>query len=692
MQETDQLTYRRGLIASLVGLGIQVLLFIAVGLMGVWTASPAVHAATWHVLGGLPIWIVLALIYHQHSKERAESLAAQQAAQLDEESAALFGDQNDELQLARRRLDRLYQWGLNIVSVVLAVYLLTVGITLFLRNRATFAGGPGSPDPIHPDRNTMFLMFAAGGLAFIAFISARWVSGYTRVKAWHLLRGGASYLMSCFLLALGVFGCAVSATVFGDREVFRWLAGLLPAAMAVVGLEVLLTFLLGAYRPRRPGEVPRPAFDSRLLGVLTSPESLGKVVAETINYQFGFEVSRSWFYRLLGKAVTPLTLFAAGFLLALSCIVIVRPDERAVVMQFGRLVGQDRGPGFHFKLPWPIQTAEAYPVGRVHEVQVGMNITGLPKNKDAILWDTDSDSSKVLGAAFFLTAPTVTDKRAEASSASGMGLIAAEVTVQYRVSSLTDFLSTARQPEAALSLMTEREVSRYFASKDVDTLLTRGRLDAGEALSQAIQAELDRTKLGLQVVFVAVTGVHPPMGPVSRSFHGQIDAVQQRQTRLQEAEKDAITTLAKVAGSAEHARRINAAIQDLDTLRTRLRDAKDEAARKALEAPLREKEADIEALLSKAKGESAELIHAARAYRWGRVINERSAAMRFEGELAAYEAAPRYYTHRRFYEVLAEGLTGRRKYILLGEEAGAPVFDVDLTDASSGIDSLLGNE
>ena len=34
MQETDQLTYRRGLIASLVGLGIQVLLFIAVALFG----------------------------------------------------------------------------------------------------------------------------------------------------------------------------------------------------------------------------------------------------------------------------------------------------------------------------------------------------------------------------------------------------------------------------------------------------------------------------------------------------------------------------------------------------------------------------------------------------------------------------------------------------------------------------------
>jgi hypothetical protein len=62
----DDTLYRRGTTAAVAGGVIQLVLTVLVGGIGLWTASPAVHAACWHLLGGLPIWIILALLMQQH--------------------------------------------------------------------------------------------------------------------------------------------------------------------------------------------------------------------------------------------------------------------------------------------------------------------------------------------------------------------------------------------------------------------------------------------------------------------------------------------------------------------------------------------------------------------------------------------------------------------------------------------------
>ena len=173
--------------------------------------------------------------------------------------------------------------------------------------------------------------------------------------------------------------------------------------MILVGGEILLTALLAAYRPKRPGEIPRPAFDSRFLGLLTAPESLGQVVGELINYQFGVEVSRSWFYQMLGRAVTPLTMFAAAVLLALSTLVIVGPDEQAIVLRFGSLARGPVGPGIHVKAPWPVETAEIYPTGKVLQLTISSDKLGrFEKKREGLLWTGGDDDAAKMGLEFFL--------------------------------------------------------------------------------------------------------------------------------------------------------------------------------------------------------------------------------------------------------------------------------------------------
>ena len=86
----DVLVYRRAITAAVAGLVIQLALCLAVGLTGLWGDSQAIYAAAWHMLGGLPIWIVLALIYQQHESERVQRLAAEKLANSSQATAAIL--------------------------------------------------------------------------------------------------------------------------------------------------------------------------------------------------------------------------------------------------------------------------------------------------------------------------------------------------------------------------------------------------------------------------------------------------------------------------------------------------------------------------------------------------------------------------------------------------------------------------
>jgi regulator of protease activity HflC (stomatin/prohibitin superfamily) len=684
----DELTYSRATTAALAGLAVQIVLCVATGLIGAWAQSPAIQAATWHIAGGIPIWIILAIIYQQHRVERTESLAAEKLASQDATTAAIFGETSDELQLARNRLDRLYAYGLPAVSFAVAVYLVAAGAAMLYR-----VAGLGTDKvalSLGKDCNPVGLMFATAGVAFVAFIAARWISGYTRVREWQLLRGGASYLMSTFLVAALLFAGAAAVAIVKETTFFEWLARLVPWMMILVGGEILLTALLAAYRPKRPGEIPRPAFDSRFLGLLTAPESLGQVVGELINYQFGVEVSRSWFYQMLGRAVTPLTIFAGAVLFALSTLVIVGPDEQGTVLRFGALARGPLGPGMHLKAPWPIETSEIYPTGKVLQLTISSDKLGrFAKKREGLLWTGGDDDAAKMGLEFFLCA-----SETGVGSGSSLSMLVADVIVQYRIGDLVKFLEGSTSARESIELVTQQEASNYFAGKTLEELLSKGRTEAGPELQKLIQARVDALGLGFEIVDVGVTTLQPPPGKVAREFHRQIGAQQQRETLVQMANKDAIKTLARVAGSVDRSRKINDAIIRLDDSRTAAAEAAARiGAREILPLTaqqLAKQELEIEELLGEARGEAAEIIHKARSDRWKKTIGERSALERFTGQLLAYQAAPAYFRTKQYLEVLANSLVDRRKVVIAGDKGDLPVLNLDFSDPTNAIDTLIG--
>lgn len=684
----DQQTYSRATSAALLGLATQLVFAIIVAGLGLYAQSSALHAGAWYLFGGLPIWVALWMLYNQHRLERVEALEAEQLAQEDARAAALFDEAGHNLATARKRLDGFYKWGLNVVAISVAIYLLAAGLALFFGNWNLIDAVDGEADYrrllgnalANPAVNPWMLVGFTALMSFLGFLVARYIAGMTRVASWQLLRGGAAYLIGNVLVII-LLGVATIAYVLmqPNSVVLAVLSLAIPLLMVVLGIETLLAFIFGIYRPRKADEVVRPAFDSRLLGWLTSPESLGKIVSETLNYQFGFEITKSWFYVLLGRALMPLVLAGVLILLGLTCVVIVAPNQQAVITNQGALV-RIADPGVSFKMPWPLGRAEKIDVTRSQQVVIG----GYDESKRiagaATLWTTEHVEGKV---EYFATAPTQIDDpsvresveqelqgaeafddtdMAERGSSPLGSLISMQAIVTYNIGDLRAYIAakSAARPEQLLTAIAQRHLNAIVATRQIDDLLGADRIAVGQELLSLIRAEI--TPYGISVQDVLLYDVHPPKdSEVADTFLQQVNALQSQKTAIENAQRDAIGILSSAAGSRGEALRAEAAIRKLTSLRNQ-RDSDDAPA--DIEQQILDQETQINRLIDQAGGDAARILADARQERWRVALAEKAESGRFEFELAAYNIAPEYFKSRYYLDAIAEAFSQSNRRVI----------------------------
>lgn len=701
----DQQTYQRAVAGAGLGLVVQLLAGGGLLLAAFFADNAALFAATWYAFGGLLLWISLWVVYQQHKLERAEALETEQLADTRGTDSSIFETSAEDLLVARTRLRRLYRIGLPLTSLITAAYLVGVGLWLMLGSLDQLAAAAA----LHPRAQDWLLglafIFALG--AFLLFIVSRYLAGMAKVPQWGLLRGGAGYLMGIVLVALAFLVAWLVQYYAQSNWLLGYLAVGVPGLMIVVGGEMALNLLLDLYRPRRPGEVARPAFDSRLLGLLTTPESIARTINEAINYQFGFEITRSWFWQLLTRAFGALVLVAAVALLVISCVVIVPEGRQAIVLRFGQLVTDTEplDPGFHLKMPWPISSAIQYDVTTIRTLKAG-DEASLAEDVP-ILWTNQhlvTDPVNLIAAQpqFVQSGDgerELPTEQAEADAETEDGerripsvsLVNAEIDVQYRIKpgGLLDYVrsvSDARRgsddprdvdgPERLLKAIAQLEVARWMFANDIDSLIGRARITGSELLQQRIQAEADRAKLGLEVMDVAIKAIHPPATP-AEAFHESVSAVQEAQQAIEQARRDAIQALAEVAGSTNRAQLI---IQRIETLEQAKRQG-------ATPEQVVEMEQDLEEMLRRAGGTAAATIAQARADRWQRENEARGRAELYRSELLAVRQSPQYYRVRAYLDVLKEGLVDARKYMIIADH-GRLITRFDFKDLRGGFEAV----
>lgn len=595
----------------------------------VYTDAPALGHVFWASSAGAIVWLhtvflFVLLKYEANNREEAGT----------------------EKKGRARVFNRLYQ------GVVLPI--MEIGAAaLLLQSALLWFGRKGTAGPA-PATEVNYLLFIAlySVITLVLIVFSRYLGALMRARAWHLLKSGRNYgnCVCLMVICLLASACCGHFGMGGAEAVAGTLFSILNTVLAV---EILIAAVFRFFAPRRPGVLPRSAFDSFFLEGLSHPGRIGRTFSDMLESIFGFDIARTSFGKIAGSMVLPAAMTAVVILLGMSSVVIVRPGEQGVLLNFGRLRNAPLDAGIHMKLPWPMATVRRYGIDEVRSVHVGSH-----KPKEAggdiyqegvpILWTNmhgiTVDELLICSSPNDMVAATGQKTRSGSADhkAPSVSLAAADVRIQYVITDIMAYVRAAATPEVFLENMAESLASRFIYRYDIDALFCEGRLSLIEELQGAVQDECDRHGLGVDIVHVAITAVHPPVD-VASAFEETVVATQERETRIQYAGQKAIRSQVETTGATEAFASLAALADGVDGM---------------------EGSEEKEALLQDCGGEISRILAEAASYRFSRVNIEKGNSERFGEQLDAYEASPRNYRYDRYFSILESGLSRSRKVVL----------------------------
>jgi membrane protease subunit HflK len=181
----------------------------------------------------------------------------------------------------------------------------------------------------------------------------------------------------------------------------------------------------------------------------------------------------------------------------------VDPGERALVFRFGRLVDRTgQGPGLHYHLPWPFESASKSSLQSIRRLEIGFRTqfeiaTG---NAQSYQWE----SRHVRGRY---------SKRPEESVmfTGDENLVDINVIVQYRVTDIGKYLLLVEEPEKLIRSAAEEITRQVVGMEPLDDLFTRDRMIVEGSIQERLQETMERTDCGIRITAVKMQDVHPPV-------------------------------------------------------------------------------------------------------------------------------------------------------------------------------------
>jgi len=610
--------------------------------------SAALRAQMWFLVPGVALWLVV-LMHGRHRR-----LARQEREEMEElkrtrTSEELFEEQELDRMRAHTGLVLFERYAVPAVSVLLA------GALMFLAYRNMADTWAVEAPPVVPNPELVAIVMLL--LTFFGFLIGKYACGLARSAEMRILHAAGAYLVGSVAASFLVV-VAMATAAFEIMWVKTAVAYVISGLMGLIGVEFIANLILDIYRPRVAGREARPPYDSRLLGLIAEPGSVLRTLASTLDYQFGFKVSETWFYRFMERAIIPLFAVQVLALWLLSGIAVVDPEDVVFIDRFGRprLSAQDReaglkasvyGAGYHLKWPWPIEVARYLPAYHVISLELGEadyeegewrasigaeKDVKLMSHSNVILWSEThvADPTKSYEMNFLVPSTSQAEPKPPEGQEPGQAdaadktppanIVRLEAHVQYRIKTdpqthavdkraAYQFEYLHADPRRLIENVSYSVLCRLAASQNFLQWIHVDRERVSHEFWRNVQRELDRQQLGVEVVYAGIPMVHPPAETAS-AYGEVIKAVEQKESKIHEAEAQRSVILEQAAATAIQVTQ-NARIE-----------------RYRLER------------LSKADAE------------------------RFVIQLKAYLQAPDVYRYRKYYSALEEVLAGQKLAIV----------------------------
>ena len=310
----------------------------------------------------------------------------------------------------------------------------------------------------------------------------------------------------------------------------------------------------------------------------------------------------AWLWDRRHALVRP-TLLTAAALWILSGFYTIQPGEVGVIERFGAKVMPHELPGWHYKLPYPIERLTRMQDQRVRTIEIGFR---------TIATEVEEEVSEPLAYEWNAQHRMGRFERKPDESLMLTGdqnMIEMTAVIHYKLEQPDDFLFQQLNAEETLQVAAESVVQRIVNSTALDDLLTTRRRDLEQQAHDHLNERLTKYQTGARILQVRFQDVHPSV--------------------------EVVDAFRDVAGALEEkSRRINAA------------------------------EGYRNEQVALARGQAGARLSTAEGYSAGRSNRASGDASRFRQFEQGYRAAPGPNATRLYLEAMDEILPGRRKLIL----------------------------
>ncbi len=295
--------------------------------------------------------------------------------------------------------------------------------------------------------------------------------------------------------------------------------------------------------------------------------------------------------RAVFKNLDRIIIAVFGILLLLylfSGIYVVEANQMGVLFRFGARKAVVP-PGIGYRLPWPVDRVRKVNVKEMQRIEVGF-------------WPESGQVEELLP--YCITG----DKN----------IIHNRYVIQYRIADASNFLLKGARVKDTLYALAQAAILEAVAEREVDPILTTGKVEIQRDIEQKLRNKLDELGLKIAVLGVERQFANPP-NFVKDAFQDVVNAREEERTRIHEAND------------------------------------------------YRNQE------IPKANGEADSIIQQAEAYKVSRISSARGESDRFIKLYDKYKSAPAVTRHRLLVEMIEQVLPRTKVMVLATDKQGKPI-------------------
>ncbi|HEX3817409.1 MAG TPA: protease modulator HflK, partial [Chthoniobacterales bacterium] len=360
-------------------------------------------------------------------------------------------------------------------------------------------------------------------------------SNFVRAIVERTANNALTTLLVLARIALITVFCAAALIflfVSTTREYTGWLGGALICLTTVLVVETLVRFSLHFYLPASLRETPKSAGRSLILETAFGyGNGLGSA-AQSFETLLGVKLSETWIVRYLRWMIELLVLGTIVLGWLSTCFTSVPAGSRAVRVLWGCYQPTALQPGLHVTWPWPIEQLEIVAAENVRQISLGFD----KDMSGPVLW----------------TQPHFEGEK-NILVDDGESLLTINVPIQYRVSDPVRYLETTTDAEKALLALADRKLLQVAGPRGSLDIMTTQRAEIARKLRAELQNEVNRLGLGLEILFVGLKDVHPPV-PVAPAYQEVVSAQEEEEELIDSAKATRASALPSAQAEANRVR------------------------------------------------------------------------------------------------------------------------------------------